>query len=273
AYDKYRLELKETNSTDFAHLQKWAYKLLKTPDTFQKIAGSIRYVLVDEYQDTNYIQEQILTLLASGSDTNNLVVIGDEDQAPYRFRGATVHNILTFTQQFPTCQKIHLTTNYRSQAEIIAACNRWIGDFDWSNGDGPRLRTEKLMQAAPPQRSDRALLRLEAVDMQDEAEQFADLVDSLKKQGRIEDYSDVALLLHSVRPWMSDPYIQACKEKAQLLRTSVQAVSLADKNRALRQVLQYYQQNQQELQRIHAAEFLVRVEAISIFCAGKLICL
>lgn len=213
AYDSYRSELRDTNSTDFAHLQKWAYKLLKMPDVRQKIIGAIRYVLVDEYQDTNYIQEQILTLLASGSDAKNLVVIGDEDQALYRFRGATVRNILTFTAQFPGCKQIHLTTNYRSQTEIITACNRWIKDFDWSNGAGPRLRTEKIMQVSPSQRPDRAMLRLEAVDIQDEAEQFADLVDSLKKQEKIDDYSDVALLLHSVRSETSEPYMRALLAK------------------------------------------------------------
>ncbi|HXR65396.1 MAG TPA: ATP-dependent helicase, partial [Ktedonobacteraceae bacterium] len=213
AYNSYCVKLRDTNSTDFAHLQKWAYKLLTTPDTFQKITSDIRYVLVDEYQDTNYIQEQILIFLASGSESKNLVVIGDEDQALYRFRGATVRNILTFTQKFPDCREIHLTINYRSQAEIISACNRWIEDFDWSNGDGPRLRTAKTMRAGSAQRSDQALLRLDAVDIQDEAEQFADLVAKLKEQGKIDDYSDVALLLHSVRFGMSDKYIDALNAK------------------------------------------------------------
>jgi DNA helicase II / ATP-dependent DNA helicase PcrA len=82
AYDCYRKVLVKTNSMDFAHLQKWTHKLLSQPNTLQKITSTIRYVLVDEYQDTNYIQEQILSLLASGTDPKNLIVIGDEDQCP-----------------------------------------------------------------------------------------------------------------------------------------------------------------------------------------------
>ncbi len=96
AYYNYQHLLVRTNSIDFAHLQKCAYNLLTQQDIFQRITKNIRYVLVDEYQDTNYIQEQILTLLASGCEPKNLCVIGDEDQALYRFRGATVRNILTY---------------------------------------------------------------------------------------------------------------------------------------------------------------------------------
>ncbi len=213
AYDRYQRVLVKTNSTDFAHLQKWAYELLTSPDTFQKITREICYVLVDEYQDTNYIQNQLLILLASGSDPKNLIVIGDEDQALYRFRGATVHNIRTFTQTFPDCEEVHLTVNYRSQAGIIDACNRWIRNFDWSNGDGSLLRVERSMQAGFLPRPYLSTVCLEATDVQDEAAQFADLVDRLKKRQKIEDYSDVALLLYSVRPEKSEHYIQALKEK------------------------------------------------------------
>lgn len=215
AYEQYRKILFKTNSTDFSHLQKWTYKLLSQTETLQKITSTIRYVLVDEYQDTNYIQEQILTLLASGSDSKNLIVIGDEDQALYRFRGATVRNILTFAQQtFPSSQTLRLTTNYRSQAEIIAACNRWIEDFNWSNGENLPLRTEKTLVATKTSpRSVPAVMQLAAADVQDEAEQFADLVAWLKEHGKIEDYSDVALLLYSVRFGTSDPYIQALEAR------------------------------------------------------------
>ena len=187
AYEQYRKILFKTNSTDFAHLQKWTYKLLSQTETLQKITSTIRYVLVDEYQDTNYIQEQILTLLASGSDPKNLIVIGDEDQALYRFRGATVRNILTFAQEtFPGCLMIHLTTNYRSQAEIIATCNRWIENFNWSNGENLPLRTEKTLVATKTSsRSAPAVMHLAATDMQDEAEQFADLVAWLKEHGKL----------------------------------------------------------------------------------------
>ncbi len=214
AYDNYRRVLVDTNSTDFAHLQKWAYKLLHMPHISEKIIKGIRYVLVDEYQDTNYIQEQILILLASGSDPKNLIVIGDEDQALYRFRGATVRNILTFiTETFPESKKVLLTANYRSQAGIIAICNQWIKDFDWSNGDGSPLRTEKSLRPGSSGHPYLSTIYVDATDVQNEAEQFADIVDRLKKQRKIEDYSDVAFLLYSVRPEKSEPYVRALNKQ------------------------------------------------------------
>src|SRR6266849_5271263 len=145
AYKTYQAILAKTNRIDFAHLQKCAYNLLKRPDTFHSITKGIRYVLVDEYQDTNYIQEQILHLFASATDDCNICAVGDEDQALYRFRGATVRNILEFANSFPQCQAVHLITNYRSHPGIINVCNRWITSIDWSNPGGTSFRTEKTI--------------------------------------------------------------------------------------------------------------------------------
>ncbi len=215
AYHHYQHILARTNSIDFAHLQKCAYNLLTQQDTFQKITQDIRYVLVDEYQDTNYIQERILTLLASGCEPKNLFVIGDEDQALYRFRGATVRNILTFTDTFPDCKQFYLITNYRSHPGIIDTCNRWMSSFDWSNPGGTPLRTEKTIGAVSGWQYPAypSIISIEDVDIHAEAEQFAQLVYSLKQQGHISDYNEVALLLYSVRSYMSDAYIDALKNK------------------------------------------------------------
>ena len=101
AYHTYQDILARTNRIDFAHLQKCAYNLLQDPIISPRVTGGLRYVLVDEYQDTNYIQEQILRLLARATGSDNLCVVGDEDQALYRFRGATVRNILEFPQKIP----------------------------------------------------------------------------------------------------------------------------------------------------------------------------
>lgn len=215
AYYEYTKILERNNCLDFAHLQKCAYNLLKKPETYQRITKGIRYVLVDEYQDTNYIQEQILTLLASGTEAKNLCVIGDEDQALYRFRGATVRNILEFAQTFPGCKQIRLTINYRSYPPIINVCNQWMTSFDWSNPGGPSLRTEKTIRTVPGKQYPDcpSVLTIQDVDIHGEAEQFAELVYSLKQQERISDYSHVALLLHSVRPHISKAYIDALAKK------------------------------------------------------------
>lgn len=102
AYIAYQSKLFDKNKIDFAHQQKLVHDLLLEPEFLKAITNHIRYVMVDEYQDTNYVQEQVLTKLAS--KTGNLCVVGDEDQSLYRFRGATVRNILEFQTQFPDCK-------------------------------------------------------------------------------------------------------------------------------------------------------------------------
>lgn len=214
-YERYQRLLINTNQTDFAHLEQWAYTLLNQPEILSKITSTIRYVLVDEYQDTNYIQEQILIQLASGSEPKNMIVIGDDDQALYRFRGATVRNLRDFdTETFSGCPTIRLDTNYRSQKAIITVCRDWIEDFNWSGGKKGFLRIPKALEAtressykAP------AVMHFAAESEQDEAEQFAELVAWLKKQGKITDYSDVALLLSSVKIRFSGPYIAALRSR------------------------------------------------------------
>ncbi len=142
-------------------------------------------MLVDEYQDTNYIQEQILTKLTSAMTPCNLCVVGDEDQALYRFRGATVRNILEFSTKFPECKQIHLTTNYRSHPGIIDTYNRWMTSIDWSNPDakGNPFRTQKTIRPVPNKKYApyQAVLSIIDNDANNEAEQFADIISTLQK--------------------------------------------------------------------------------------------
>lgn len=87
------------NLMDFAQIQSETYNLLKNnPDVLKSLTAKIKYLMIDEYQDTNFIQEQIVFLLAGNSQ--NICVVGDDDQALYRFRGATVRNILEFKNNF-----------------------------------------------------------------------------------------------------------------------------------------------------------------------------
>lgn len=109
AYLRYEDALRERNRLDFAHQQKHFFDLLTNPDIAEEVQTEIRCVLVDEYQDTNYIQEQLLLRLAAPQD--NLCVVGDDDQSLYRFRGATVRNILEFRKHFEHCAQVRLTTN------------------------------------------------------------------------------------------------------------------------------------------------------------------
>jgi DNA helicase II / ATP-dependent DNA helicase PcrA len=213
AYLRYERALLDANRIDFAHLQRMVYELLGDPATADAVTRDIRYVLVDEYQDTNYIQEKLLLKITEKS--RNLCVVGDEDQSLYRFRGATVRNILEFSQRMLGCVTVKLTTNYRSHRAIVERYDRWMGSADWSNPHGAPFRYDKTIEAdafgAYPDYP--SVIAIWAQDRREEATRFADLVAFLKEHNVISDYAQVALLLHSVREDHSGPYIAALTAK------------------------------------------------------------
>jgi len=213
AYLAYRQALFADNRLDFAHQQKLVHELLQNSELLDRVARDAKYVMVDEYQDTNFIQEQLLLKLTKGH--RNLCVVGDEDQSLYRFRGATVRNILEFTDRVPNCSVAKLTTNYRSHRGIVAAYDRWMASADWSNLVGLPFRHDKTI--VPDERSDHGhyqpVVAIWGNDERDEAERFADLVAFLKSQAIIADYSQVALLLRSVRLEHSGHYIEALERR------------------------------------------------------------
>lgn len=213
AYSHYEQAMIAANRTDFAHLQRFVYDLLGDSITADAVTRDIRYVLVDEYQDTNYIQEQLLLKLTETS--RNLCVVGDEDQSLYRFRGATVRNILEFPQRMPGCATVKLTTNYRSHRAIVERYDRWMATADWSNPRGVSFRYDKTIEAdasvVHPEYP--SVIAIWGKDKRDEAARFADCVEFLKKSEVIAEYGQVALLLHSVREEHSGPYLAALEAK------------------------------------------------------------
>ena len=182
---------------------------MNAPDTAQSLTGDVKYILVDEYQDTNFVQEQLLLKLSEAA--NNLCVVGDEDQSLYRFRGATVRNILEFPRRMPGCAVVKLTTNYRSHRAIVERYDEWMASADWTNSAGVSFRFDKTIAADPKATYPAypAVFAIWGKDDRDEAKRFADLVQYLKANSVIEDYSQVALLLHSVRQDHSAPYLEA----------------------------------------------------------------
>ena len=209
AYRAYETALFANNRTDFAHLQSIVHGLLLQPQHSGALAGEIRHMLVDEYQDTNYVQEQVLLKLTE--HTGNLCVVGDEDQSLYRFRGATVRNILEFPGRFPKCSIVRLATNYRSHRAIVERYGRWMASADWSNLHGVPFRFDKTIEADPNgEHPDYpAVISIWGRDVRDEAARFAEFVEFLKRSAVIEDYSQVALLLHSVRDDHSGSHLAA----------------------------------------------------------------
>ncbi|MCM1054947.1 MAG: UvrD-helicase domain-containing protein [Bacteroides sp.] len=125
-YIEYQKRLKAANALDFDDIIMKTVQLLETcPAVLERWQNSFDYIMVDEYQDTNTAQYRLVSLLAAGS--GNLCVVGDEDQSIYRFRGATIENILSFEKEF-NAKVIKLEQNYRSTETILEAANAVIGN-------------------------------------------------------------------------------------------------------------------------------------------------
>lgn len=127
AYQKYREILIAENALDFGDLILWTIKLFKSrPSVLAKYRNQFKFILVDEFQDTNFAQYELIKLLAPASKKPNLVVVGDDDQSIYRFRSASVSNILDFKKDYPDAKTVVLTKNYRSTQAILDSAYKMI---------------------------------------------------------------------------------------------------------------------------------------------------
>ena len=201
-YQKYQEHLEEENYLDFSTIQVEASRLLeKHSDILDEIRSNIRYLMVDEYQDTNTIQERILFKLAEPDF--NLCVVGDDDQGLYRFRGATIRNILEFPQNFPdsVCQQVKLTTNYRSHPDIIDFYNRWMDTLDWkANGKSFRYEKEIVPDAEKNFVDMPTVLKVSGnPSAKDWHAQVLTFLKRLKSSGALTDWNQVAFLFRSVK--------------------------------------------------------------------------
>ena len=126
-YEKLQERLKQANAFDFDDLLLYAYLLLKNhPDVLEAYQLRFRYIMVDEYQDTNHAQYAICGLLAAKH--HNIMVVGDDDQSIYSWRGADIRNILEFEQDYPDANTVKLEQNYRSVGNVLAAANAVIAN-------------------------------------------------------------------------------------------------------------------------------------------------
>ena len=152
AYQKYQARLKENNALDFDDIICVTVRLLQEHEDVRRYyQRKFKYVLVDEYQDTNHVQYLLTSLLAGGYE--NICVVGDDDQSIYRFRGATIENILSFEKQYRGSRVIRLEQNYRSTQSILNAANAVIahnigrkGKRLWTaNGNGEPITIYEAM--------------------------------------------------------------------------------------------------------------------------------
>ena len=180
-YAAYQRHLREFNALDFDDIIYLTVELFRRfPEELAKYQYRFPYVLVDEYQDTNHAQYQLISLLTHAS--GNLCVVGDDDQSIYRFRGATIENILGFEEEFPDCTVIRLEQNYRSTQNILDAANSVIANNTgrkskhlWTNaGAGEKITWYR------------------AADESDESAYVSDTILKQVKAG--EKYSDHAIL-------------------------------------------------------------------------------
>ena len=181
-YEYYERELRKNNALDFDDLLLVAVKLLQSNATvLDKYSHRFRYVMIDEYQDTNHAQYLLAKLLAS--HWKNIAVVGDADQSIYAWRGADIQNILDFEKDYPNCTSIKLEQNYRSTKIILDAANAVI---DNNKGRPEKnLWTDKIEGA-----------KIQHFTAQSEHEEAAFIGDTIAKKHDIHDvpYGDMAIL-------------------------------------------------------------------------------
>ena len=181
-YEYYERELRKNNALDFDDLLLVAVKLLQSnAAVLDKYSHRFRYVMIDEYQDTNHAQYVLAKLLAS--HWKNIAVVGDADQSIYAWRGADIQNILDFEKDYPNCTSIKLEQNYRSTKIILDAANAVI-----DNNEG---RPEKNLWTDKTEGT-----KIQHFTAQSEHEEAAFIGDTIAKKHDIHDvpYGDMAIL-------------------------------------------------------------------------------
>lgn len=226
-YRAYRERLRTNFRCDLAVLQEYFLRFLRSKEGEVFLRGdpvrgrpAIDHILVDEYQDTNPIQESIYFELARGG-ANNLTVVGDDDQALYRFRGGTVDSLVEFgararTRWKRTPARVDLMENYRSHPDIVQWVNDYIATFPVMRKGGARAPGKKRMIAKSAISGGYpALSQVRGATMKEAAEQVADFLITLDKAGLISNWRDVGVLLHSTKETRTNagPYVAALEAR------------------------------------------------------------
>ena len=150
-YKIYQNKIRDLNSCDFGDLILYCVKLFeKNPDIRKIYSNNFKYILVDEYQDTNFIQNKWLKLIVN--EKQNICCVGDDDQSIYSWRGAEIKNFLSFDKVYPNCKIFRLEQNYRSTKNILDTASFLIshnkdrlGKKLWTEGDKGELVKLKLL--------------------------------------------------------------------------------------------------------------------------------
>ena len=179
-YNYYQLYLIEHNAIDFADILLYTKRLLENEIVLSKIQNRYKYIMVDEYQDTNNIQFQIVSMIAD--KYKNICVVGDENQSIYAFRGVDIRNILSFREVYPNAVEIKLEQNYRSTKTIIKASNKVI--------ENNKSKTDKMLWTA--NETGELIQVLENDTDKKEATNITKKIKELLKKGY--EYKDITIL-------------------------------------------------------------------------------
>lgn len=179
-YKRYNQTLKENNGMDFSDILTNTYKLLENNEVLEKLQEKFKYIMVDEYQDTNNIQYKIVNKIAQ--KYRNICVVGDENQSIYGFRGADIRNILDFEKDYKDAEVIKLEENYRSTKIILDAANAVIKNNTTSKDK--KLWTKKVS-------GDKIILK-RCMDGREEVNFVVEEIVKMKAQGRR--YNDFTIL-------------------------------------------------------------------------------
>lgn len=193
AYSVYQKILIENNSLDFGDLITYTYELFKKrPNILARYRKQFKYILVDEFQDTNLAQYELIKQLAQPA--NNLTVVGDDDQSIYKFRGASVSNILKFQDDFKSSGQITLTRNYRSHQNLLDLSYKFIKQNDPDRLE-KKLKISKKLQAEVA--GEGIIESAVYEDYHSEAFGVLEQIVNLKKQDKKSTWSDFAILVRA----------------------------------------------------------------------------
>jgi len=196
---------------DFSDLIFYLIKLFKKrPNILRRYKEKFKFILVDEFQDTNYGQYELLKLLAPPRENPHLTVVGDDSQSIYKFRGASVANILSFIKDYPQAKQITLIENYRSNQKILDHAYQLIKNNDPDTLEAKLGISKQLLSTRPTEKKSGRLELIITNKADDEAEEVVQKIVNLTREKKYQ-YSDIAILTRANNH--SGPFVSALARK------------------------------------------------------------
>ncbi len=201
AYHVYQQLLLDNNALDFGDLINYCLKLFRErPAILEKYKQQFKYILLDEFQDTNWAQYELIKMLAA--PRNNLIVVCDDDQAIFRFRGASMSNVLQFKKDYPESKKTVLVKNYRNTQNILDLSYEFIQlnnpnrlEYQFAKDNKEKMKLEKKLIARG--NSEGVIEVMQGIDLQDEVGQVVEKIADLRLKDKKATWNDFAILVRA----------------------------------------------------------------------------